>query len=37
LGATSEGAPVDQSYGDRQGGVKDRWGNIWWLGTKIAS
>ena len=36
-GATSEGAPVDQSYGDRQGGVKDKWGNIWWIGTKIAS
>lgn len=36
LGATSESVPVDQDYGDRGGGVKDRWGNIWWLGTVIA-
>ena len=36
-GATSEGEPVDQPYGDRGGVVKDRWGNVWWIGTKIAS
>jgi uncharacterized glyoxalase superfamily protein PhnB len=35
-GATSEAEPVDQPYGDRGGGVKDKWGNIWWLGTVIA-
>lgn len=36
-GATSEMAPVDQPYGDRGGGVKDKWGNIWWLGTVISA
>jgi len=36
-GATSESEPVNQPYGDRGGGVKDKWGNTWWLGTKIAS
>jgi uncharacterized glyoxalase superfamily protein PhnB len=36
LGATSESEPADQPYGDRGAGVKDRWGNIWWLGTVIA-
>lgn len=35
-GATSESEPVDQAYGDRGGGVKDKWGNTWWLGTKIS-
>ena len=35
-GAKSESAPVDQAYGDRGGRVKDKWGNTWWLGTKIA-
>lgn len=23
----------DEFYGDRVGGVKDRWGNKWWIGT----
>ncbi len=35
-GASSESEPKDQEYGDRGGGVRDRWGNIWWLGTVIA-
>jgi len=32
-GATSVSAPTDQSYGDRSGGVKDAWGNIWYMAT----
>jgi PhnB protein len=34
-GATSVMAPADQFYGDRNGGVKDSWGNFWWIGTHI--
>lgn len=34
-GATSLMAPADQFYGDRGGGVKDAWGNLWWIGTHI--
>jgi len=29
-GAESITAPADQPYG-RSGGVKDRWGNTWWI------
>lgn len=32
-GATSTLAITDQAYGDREGGVKDRWGNAWYLAT----
>jgi uncharacterized glyoxalase superfamily protein PhnB len=32
-GATSVEEPVDQSYGDREAGVKDPTGNIWWIAT----
>jgi PhnB protein len=32
-GATSLYAPVDQDYGDREGGVKDAFGNIWYIAT----
>jgi PhnB protein len=32
-GATSIGAPVDQEYGERSGGVKDPWGNVWYIAT----
>jgi uncharacterized glyoxalase superfamily protein PhnB len=34
-GATSEREPADQFYGDRSAGVKDRWGNVWWIATHI--
>lgn len=34
-GAESIGEPADQFYGDRQGGVKDSWGNTWWIATRI--
>ena len=34
-GATSVQAPIDQFYGDRSGGVKDPFGNLWWIATHI--
>jgi PhnB protein len=34
-GATSIMEPADQEYGDRHGGVKDRWGNQWWVATPV--
>lgn len=34
-GATSVMEPADQFYGDRNAGVKDASGNIWWIGTHI--
>ena len=32
-GATSIRPPTDEFYGDRSGGVKDAWGNQWWMAT----
>src|SRR5688572_17901790 len=32
-GATSMEEPVDQFYGDRESGVKDPTGNVWWIAT----
>jgi uncharacterized glyoxalase superfamily protein PhnB len=32
-GATSLAEPVDQFYGDREAGVKDPTGNVWWIAT----
>src|SRR6185503_19579894 len=32
-GATSVEEPVDQFYGDREAGVKDPTGNVWWIAT----
>ena len=34
-GATSIAEPVDQPYGDRSGGVKDAFGNQWYIATHI--
>jgi uncharacterized glyoxalase superfamily protein PhnB len=34
-GAISLREPADQFYGDRTGGVKDAFGNQWWLATHI--
>ena len=34
-GATSISEPIDQPYGDRSGGVKDVFGNQWYLATHI--
>lgn len=38
--AVSAGAeaimPVaDKPYGDRQGGVRDAWGNLWWISERL--
>ena len=35
-GAVSLSEPADQPYGDRLAGVKDRFGNTWYLSTHIA-
>jgi len=34
-GATQEMAVSDEPYGDRQGGVRDPFGNIWWLSQRL--
>jgi PhnB protein len=34
-GATSAMEPANQFYGDRHGGVKDQFGNSWWIATRI--
>jgi PhnB protein len=36
-GATSLEEPVDQFYGDREAGVKDPTGNVWWIATHKAA
>jgi len=33
-GATSLYGPVDQDYGDREAGVKDAFGNHWYIGSR---
>lgn len=34
-GASLEMAVADMPYGDRQGGVRDRHGNIWWISQRL--
>jgi uncharacterized glyoxalase superfamily protein PhnB len=34
-GASSLREPEDQFYGDRMAGVKDKFGNQWWIATHI--
>jgi PhnB protein len=34
-GATIEMEVSDMPYGDRQGGVRDRHGNIWWISQRL--
>ena len=34
-GATSVRDVADQFYGDRIGGVRDRWGNLWYVATHV--
>jgi PhnB protein len=34
-GATLEMEAMDMSYGDRQGGVVDPFGNIWWVSQRL--
>ena len=35
-GATGIMDVADMPYGDRQGGVRDAWGNIWWISQRLA-
>lgn len=34
-GATLEMAVADMPYGDRQGGVRDPHGNLWWISQRL--
>lgn len=34
-GAYSLTPPSDQFYGDRLAGVRDPWGHIWWIATRL--
>jgi PhnB protein len=34
-GAKIERQPENMFYGDRMGGVVDKWGNHWWIGTHV--
>ena len=34
-GYRDNGPPADQFYGDRSGGVRDAWGNVWWIVTHV--
>jgi PhnB protein len=36
-GATLESAVRDMPYGDRQGGVRDPWGNLWWISQRLVA
>jgi len=35
VGATSIETPQDKPYGDRAAGVKDAWGNSWFIATHL--
>ncbi|MDF2383414.1 hypothetical protein JMG10_18180 [Nostoc ellipsosporum NOK] len=35
-GGTTESEVGDRVYGDRQGGLRDPAGNIWWLSQRLA-
>jgi PhnB protein len=34
-GGTSVREPTDEPYGDRMSGVKDPFGNLWWMATRL--
>jgi len=36
-GATLEMAVADMPYQDRQGGVRDAWGNLWWISQRLVN
>ena len=36
MGARLEMPVMDMPYGDRQGGVRDAHGNLWWISQRIA-
>jgi PhnB protein len=35
-GAEVISAPEDKPYGERQAGIKDSYGNVWWIATMLA-
>jgi PhnB protein len=35
IGATSIAAPQDKPYQERQAGVRDSFGNVWWISTYV--
>jgi PhnB protein len=35
-GATSAAEPHDTSFGDHRAAFDDRWGNQWWVATRVA-
>jgi len=35
FGAESIQEPMNLYYGDRNAGVRDKWGNMWWIATHI--
>jgi uncharacterized glyoxalase superfamily protein PhnB len=37
LGATSVREPADMTWGDRVAGVKDSFGNTWWIATHVGA
>ena len=36
-GATSAAEPHDTSFGDHRAAFDDRWGNQWWVATRVGS
>ena len=36
-GADLEMEVADMDYGDRQGGVRDPFGNIWWISQRLVN
>jgi PhnB protein len=36
-GAALEMEVGDMPYGDRQGGVRDPWGNLWWISQRLVA
>lgn len=36
-GAESIMDVADMPYGDRQGGIRDAWGNIWWISQRLSA
>jgi PhnB protein len=36
-GATCIMEVADMPYDDRQGGIRDPWGNIWWLSQRLVA
>jgi PhnB protein len=36
-GATEVMAVADMPYGDRQGGIRDRHGNLWWISQRLVA